>query len=109
MQMNNFGLPQDVFDEIRKVLNRFPDVKRVKIFGSRAKGIHKRYSDVDIAIFAEADHNLAANIKYELDNLDVVYNFDVLHYEMTLNDEIKAHIDRVGVEIYERGMTAQRQ
>ncbi|MCL2158600.1 MAG: nucleotidyltransferase domain-containing protein [Oscillospiraceae bacterium] len=97
--MNNFGLPEDVYEEILKALKRFPEIKCAKVFGSRAKGTQKRYSDVDIAVYASASHNLAANVKDALDNLDAVYNFDVLHYEMTTNSEIKAHIDRVGVEI----------
>ena len=97
--MNDFGLPQDVFDEMVKVLNRFPEIEQVKIFGSRAKGTFKRYSDVDIAIFAKPSHNLAANIKDALENLDVIYDLDVIHYEMTSSEEIKSHIDRVGIEI----------
>ena len=97
--MNSFGLPQDVFAEILKVLGRFPEIERVKIFGSRAKGTHRRYSDVDIAVFAQPNCDLAANVKDALDDLDAIYNFDVLHYEMTANEEIKAHIDRVGFEI----------
>ena len=48
--MNNFGLPQDVYDDMIKTLNRFPEIEHAKIFGSRATGTHKRYSDVDIAI-----------------------------------------------------------
>jgi predicted nucleotidyltransferase len=99
MVMNNFGLPQNVYDEMVNALNRFPEIKHAKIFGSRAKGTHKRYSDVDIAVFAEANPNLAADIKDVLDNLDTIYDFDVLHYEMTSSAEIKAHIDRVGIEI----------
>ncbi len=97
--MNSFGLPQDVLSEMIAVLRGFPQIKGAKIFGSRAKGTHKRYSDVDIAIFAEEEPHLAANVQAALDDLDVVYYFDMLHYEMTVNEAIKAHIDRVGVEI----------
>ena len=97
--MNNFGLPQNVYDEMVKTLNRFPEIKRAKIFGSRAKGTYKRYSDIDIAVFAEKNNNLAANIKDALDTLDTIYDFDVLHYEMTSSAEIKSHIDKVGIEI----------
>ena len=97
--MNDFGLPQDIYEDMVKVLNSFPEIEHVKIFGSRAKGTHKRYSDVDIAVFAKSSHNLSANIKDALESLDAIYDFDVLHYEMNTNAEIKAHIDRVGVEV----------
>ena len=107
MKMNNVGLPEDVLNEIVKVLSRFPEIKSAKIFGSRAKNAHKRYSDVDVAIFAAPNQILAANIKDALDDLDVIYNFDVVHYEMAANEEIKAHIDRVGIEIMLNDFTKQ--
>jgi len=97
--MNSFGLPQYIYDEVVKTLNSFREIKQVKIFGSRAKGTHKRYSDVDIAIYAEECHELAANVKDALNELDVIYDFDVLHYEMTSNAEIRSHIDRVGITV----------
>jgi len=96
---NKFGLPDDVLSEILDVLRRFSAIKCAKIFGSRAKGNYKRYSDVDIAIFADADCDLAASVKDALDDIDVIYSFDILHYERITNAEIKAHIDRVGVVI----------
>ena len=97
--MNKFGLPEDVFADIINTLRRYPEITHAKIFGSRAKGNYKRYSDVDIAIFADSGHYLAADVKDALEELDTIYYFDVLHYEKTPNSEIKSHIDRVGVEI----------
>jgi len=99
--MNKFGLPEDVFADILKVLRRYPEIKHAKIFGSRAKGNYTRYSDVDIAIFADINtgYRLVQDIQHDLDELDVIYTFDVLHYDSTSNAEIRAHVDRVGVDI----------
>jgi predicted nucleotidyltransferase len=97
--MNNFGLPKDVFSDIIRILSRYPEIKSAKIFGSRAKGNYKRYSDVDIAVYAHVDYDLSPAIMDALEDLDTIYNFDVIHYEKVSNAEIKAHIDRVGVEI----------
>ncbi|MDR2183708.1 MAG: nucleotidyltransferase domain-containing protein [Clostridiales bacterium] len=63
MKLNKFGLPDYVMDEIIKTLRKFPEIKSAKIFGSRAKGNHDRYSDVDIAVFAEGDWLFAAEVK----------------------------------------------
>ena len=101
MQMNEFGLPGHVFREIKRVLHSFPQIECAKVFGSRAKGTHKRYSDIDIAIYAAPNDTLAQTVREALDDLDTIYTFDVLHYEQTENLEIKAHIDSVGVEIAE--------
>ncbi|MCL1884169.1 MAG: nucleotidyltransferase domain-containing protein [Defluviitaleaceae bacterium] len=95
--MNNLGLPEDVFSEIKNVLSQFTEIESTKIFGSRAKGNFKRYSDIDIAIFSSSENDLSSSVKDALEELYVVYNFDVIHYEKCNNADIKEHIDRVGV------------
>ena len=97
--VNEFGLPRYVFDQIVNTLRRYPAIKSAKIFGSRAKGNYKRYSDIDIAIFVDGDRDLSANVKDALEDLYVIYKFDVAQYDKTANPEIREHIDRVGVEI----------
>ena len=97
--MNSFGLPQDVYKDIVNILKCFPEIEQAKVFGSRAKGTQKRYSDVDIAIFAKPSNHLSASVKDALESLDVIYNFDVLHFEMTSNADLKDHINRVGVAL----------
>ena len=97
--MNSFGLPESIFADVIEVLRRYPEVTNAKIYGSRAKGNYKRYSDVDIAIFANQECDLAQSVREALEDLDTIYYFDVLQYDKISNAEIKAHIDRVGVEI----------
>ena len=76
---NNFGLPEDVFADIVNILRRYPEIKRAQIFGSRAKGNYKRYSDVDIAVYANSNCDLSQNIKDALEDLDIIYTYDVIH------------------------------
>jgi len=97
--MNKFGIPDDVFAEITGVLNSDPELICVKIFGSRAKGNYKKYSDIDIAIWTNPHTDLTQDIKERLEDLDVIYRFDVVNYNSISNSELKEHIDRVGVEI----------
>ena len=98
--MNDFGLPESVISDVLSVLRRYPEINCAKIFGSRVKGNYKRYSDVDIAIFADSDRELSQSIRDSLEDLDTIYRFDVVDYDRLSNTEIKAHIDRVGVEFY---------
>ena len=51
------------------VFQRHPEITTVKIFGSRAKGTHAPYSDVDIAIWGNVDALQAEAIAAELDEL----------------------------------------
>ena len=98
--MNSFGLPDDVFAEIKDTLRGFPQIKYAKIFGSRAKGCHKRYSDVDIVVYSDEDSDISAEIEDALEDLDCIYYFDVLHYEKLTDIDVKAHIDRLGQKFY---------
>mgnify|MGYP003590826870 FL=1 len=48
-----YGLRDSDLTYMRSVLDRFPEVRKAVIFGSRAKGNYKPGSDVDIAVFGE--------------------------------------------------------
>lgn len=98
--VNDLGLPEHVLVDIINILRHYPEIYCAKVFGSRAKGNYKRYSDVDIAVFAKTDKGLTQNVKDSLEDLETIYKFDVIHYDKLSNEEIKAHIDRVGVEFY---------
>ena len=100
-----FGLPISVFTQILATLQNYPEIEQAKIFGSRAKGSYKRYSDIDIAIYGPANSKLAPNIKYALEDLDTVYYFDIEHYEMINHQDLKQEIDNTGVDIYKKSKT----
>ena len=97
--MNRFGLPEDVLNDLKNILKKYPEIKKAKIFGSRAKGNFKRYSDIDLALFTKGNESIVSIVEEALDQLDVIYIFDVVDYDLITNDELKSHIDRVGIEI----------
>ena len=95
-----FGLSEATLQAILGCLAQLPDIQWAKLYGSRAKGNYRPGSDIDIA-FSSATDNSAALLS-ALDALPTPYLFDVTHYETLQHPELKAHIDRVGVLIYER-------
>jgi len=95
-------LSPDITTAIGTVCGRFHDVERAAIFGSRAKGTNALYSDVDIAVFGDIDFRVAERIASELDELPLIYTFDVLAYNSIKNPKLKDHINHVGVPVYER-------
>ena len=60
-------------------------------------------SDIDIALYGE---NLTIHDKISLmtriDDLDLPYETDLIHIQSITNQELLAHISRVGKVIYER-------
>ena len=99
--MDNFGLSKDCLNKICEALRQNPKISRALIFGSRAKGNHKPHSDVDIALYGDCDTLDIERILCELEDLPTTYTFDLLSYSTIDNPDLQAHIDRVGIEIYD--------
>jgi predicted nucleotidyltransferase len=100
--MNDFGLEKKELLLIKEVLKNYKEIKKAKIFGSRGKGTYKKYSDIDLAIYGDLDYLTTCTIKDDLEELDLIYRFDVVHYEELSQKEMSNHIDRVGKEIYRK-------
>ena len=84
------------------MLNYFeskPEIEKIIIFGSRAKGNFHIGSDIDFAIVSNLDSMNA--ILRELDALATPYKFDIVNYK-NLQEGIKNNIDKDGILFYSR-------
>ena len=100
--MRELGLEESEIDKIRKIFEDNEKVECAAVFGSRAKGTHRKYSDIDIALWGDLDLFDAQHIESELEELPLIYKFDVTAYAELKNAELREHIDRVGVVIYRK-------
>lgn len=100
--MTDFGLTVAELRLIREVFRRHPEVTRVKVFGSRAKGTQRPRSDIDLVLWGDLDFLRVTRIGGELDELPLPYIFDVRAYEAIHHPQLKAHVDRVGRVVYDR-------
>ena len=96
------GLRTDDLEHIRKALDQVPGLRMAVVFGSRAKGTHRPGSDVDLAIFGESVK--AADLVRLSEQLNedspLPYRFDVVQYETLASEDLRSHIDRVGLRIW---------
>lgn len=97
-----FGLLEREIVYINKALEKFEEIEKAIIFGSRAMGNYKKGSDVDIAIIGEKVTN---KIIFKLDDyLNEVYPlpyfFDIINYNSLKNEKLIEHIDNEGKVIY---------
>lgn len=101
---NKLGLFEADLQNVVSVLIQFPEVEYASVFGSRAKGNFKNGSDVDIALKGkQLSFMIVARINSILnEETSMPYRFDVLNYETITNNELKEHIDRVGLVIYNK-------
>ncbi|HON15322.1 MAG TPA: nucleotidyltransferase domain-containing protein [Spirochaetota bacterium] len=102
MSDGKFGLSEKLLKSMEDIFKLKPQVERVLIYGSRAKGNYSKGSDIDITIVApEMNFSEYLRLYSMLEDLEIPYMLDVTKYEM-LEDNIKEHIKRVGQEIYNR-------
>ena len=89
-----FGLVASELNTITGIL-RSLNVKKCKIFGSRAKGNYKKGSDIDMAIIGDE-----RKISYYLnEESNLPYFFDVINLTKISSDNLIDHIERVGKDI----------
>ena len=72
-------------------------IKKVVLFGSRAKGNYKYNSDIDLGILC--DKKYKGTIAEELDEIVGIYSIDLVFLD-SMNNEIKLQIEKYGIEIY---------
>jgi predicted nucleotidyltransferase len=100
--MPDFGLKENVLLSVIETFRNDPRILGAAIFGSRAKGDHKPYSDVDIVLYGDLNHTDVERVMYDLDDLPFIYKFDVVAYDLIDNPALREHIERVGISIYEK-------
>ena len=85
-------------------LRRFPQIERAILFGSRAKGGYKASSDIDLALYgADVDLDVLSGLKALLEEVGPLpHRFDLIGATHLSHKELAAHIERVGIIIYDR-------
>lgn len=86
---------------LRRTFRRFPCVREVRLFGSRATGHARRASDIDLAISApEATPGQWSELITALGEAPIIYEFDIVRPEQADNPRLIEKIARDGIPIY---------
>ncbi len=97
------GLDIEIIDKLKKIFMGFPDIERVILYGSRAKGNYKNGSDIDLTLIGQ---NLDLNILYrtedKIDDLLLPHSFDLSLFKDIENKDLIEHINRAGVDFYSK-------
>ena len=102
--MMKYGLPERTLDTLNAIFQKYSGIKQAVLYGSRAKGIHRRGSDIDLSLKTGEDFTFTnlLRIANDFDDSDMPYFVDVSIYDTISNPDLKAHIDRVGKVLYPR-------
>ena len=99
-----FGITGRSYRLLLETLSAHPEIEEVILFGSRAKGNFRRGSDIDLAIKGnECTAELALKLSgYVNEELPIPYQVDIVDYGSIAHQELKDHIDRVGICLFRK-------
>lgn len=98
-----YGIKEEQWDKLLSTFAAYPKIERVVLYGSRAKGNYKPYSDVDITLYGqELTSSDISKLSLAIDDLLLPYQFDISIFHTLQNPDLIDHINRVGVEVYKR-------
>jgi len=101
--MLKYGLPPDQIEKIQAIFAKYPQVKRVLLYGSRAKGDYRNGSDIDLTLLGESlDLAVQFDLENELDDLLLPYKIDLSIFQHIDNPSLLAHIQQVGLPFFVR-------
>ncbi|MBO5058147.1 MAG: nucleotidyltransferase domain-containing protein [Prevotella sp.] len=96
-----YGLSDTTINDLRNVFGKFPNIKKVVIFGSRAKGNYHEGSDIDLAIIGNNINTAQiSDIYLNIEDLGLLYKVDILDYNKYKDTPIGEHIARVAKPLY---------
>ena len=106
MSEMRFGLPEKAIGKMCGIFARHPEIDRVVLYGSRAKGNFKVGSDIDLTLIGEKINlNLLFRIDNEIDDLLLPWQIDLSIYSQIENQDLIDHINRAGQSFYQKNHT----
>ncbi len=96
--MENTGINPIVIQQIRTLAQKY-NIKKVILFGSRARGDYKRTSDIDLAASGGDFNRFALDVDEETSTL---LKYDIVNLDMAIQKELILSIEKEGKTLYEK-------
>lgn len=96
--MKKVDLDSKIKKKLINTLKKYPEINKAVVFGSRARGMNKKNSDIDLAIYCQ--NSFPTGLRLDLDETVGIYKIDVINMNSLTNKTLKKMIETEGVEIY---------
>ena len=101
--MEGYGLTLTDWEKLRGLFAVNERLEAVILYGSRAKGNYRPFSDVDFALVGEElTCEDLYRLKEAIDDLLLPFSFDISLLHALKNEDLLEHIHRRGVKVYRR-------
>ncbi|UJP63687.1 nucleotidyltransferase domain-containing protein [Mongoliitalea daihaiensis] len=102
-ELEKFGLSHTTLEKINSVFGKYPEVEKVIVYGSRAKGNYRTGSDINLTLIgSDVTLDTLFAIEEDLDELFLPYTCDISIFSHLKNPDFLDHIERVGKVFYEK-------
>ena len=93
---------EKLFEQVKKCASNYPNIFKIVLFGSRARGDYRPNSDIDLAIFSSSSSNLVvANFTSEIEDLDTLLKFDIVFMTPDTDPRLLENVKQEGVVLME--------
>ena len=104
------SLPESAITAIQQVLAAHPKVEQAILYGSRALPRQRPASDIDLTLIGHGISSISlARIDADLDDLLLPWLIDLSCLASISHPALLAHIERVGLVLYQRAAQVQPQ
>ena len=95
------NLDEGLIQSIQEIGQNYA-IKKIVLFGSRARGDHRPASDIDLAIFIMPEFNSRGRMISDFDDLNTLLKIDIVFINEQIDPKLLENIEREGVFLYER-------
>ena len=96
-----FDLDEGLIQSIQEIGQNYA-LEQIVLFGSLARGDHKKTSDIDLAVFLLPEVNSRGRMTSDFDDLNTLLKIDIVFINEHINPKLLGNIEREGVSLYER-------
>lgn len=92
------GIRREVLEEIIEIAEKYT-IRKVVLFGSRARGDYRERSDIDLAVYGQDYACFSLDVD---DTTSTLLKYDFVDMEHAVQSELKDVIEKEGVLLYEK-------
>ena len=93
-----YDLSERLVNEISRFAKK-SGIRKIILFGSRAKGTNTKRSDIDIAVYGGDFDSFYWDVK---ENANSLLMFDIVNADEKISQELREEIEKDGVILYEK-------
>lgn len=101
MPNDGHGISEKYLGMIKTILaENTPDIEKACLYGSRATGQYKPYSDIDLVLYGNISDTIVARLWARFFDSTLPYKVDVTAYNCITYPPLKQHIDEVSRPLF---------